>query len=396
MPIQITFDDLPVGYALTPAKPGDMVKVCTTEFCSSEDGDHFIRRLEGIPSNILAKLPPEIGVHPSAVDHLLAVIRQDKTATIYINELKIFGLMQTKRDVKQGELVYSNDIADLKAIRFGDVEIPADAGVVFLFSAGWRKGLFFDLAPIQPQRDGPRTYDLSIALGQFYAYLMFQEFFKISEPSWSRLFSQGWFPFISLRTETVQELVNFANAEWNLDELLNKISAEVKLGLPGWHENWKTVGHFSDHCNTLGVVVERFLASDYISAVSILYPRIEGVMRSYHVAATPNARQTQTGLVDSSLASVDPVLRPHALLLPEKFRAYMTDVYFANFDPKSPRGLSRNTVAHGVAPEDEYSEKAVIIGFLILQQLSFYMAAGAEGSDPAGEWDASQAAHPSP
>lgn len=380
--IQITFDDLPAGYALSPAKPGDTVKVCTIEFCSSEDGDHFIRRLEGIPSNILAKLPPEIGINPSTVDHLLAVIRKDKTATIYINELKILGLMQAKRDVKQGEPIYSNDIADLKAIQFVDVEVPADAGVVFLFSAGWRKGLFFDLAPIQPQSDGPRTYDLSIALGQFYAYLMFQEFFKIPEPSWNRLFSQGWFPFISLRTETVRELVNYANAEWNLDELLDKISAEVKLGLPSWHENWKKGGHFSDHCNALGVAVERFLASDYISAVSVLYPKIEGVMRSYHVAATPNAPQTQTGLVDSSLSGVDPAIRPLTLLLPEKFRAYMADVYFANFDPKSPKGLSRNTVAHGVAPEDEYSEKAVIIGFLILQQLSFYMAAGTKDSTP--------------
>lgn len=393
MPIQITFEDLPVGYALVSAKPGEMAKVCTTEFCSSEDGDHFIRRLEGIPSIILEKLPSEIRVHPSTVDHLLAVIRQDKTATIYINELKIFGLMQTKRDVKEGDPIFSNDIADLIAIRFDDVDIPADAGVVFLFSAGWRKGLFFDLAPIRLQSEGLRAYDLSIALGQFYAYLMFQEFFRISESSWSRFFSQGWFPFISLRTETIQELVNYANAEWNLDELLSKISEEVKLGLPSWYENWKKGNHFFDHCSVLGVAVDRFLASDYISAVSILYPRIEGVMRSYHVAATPNAPQTKTGLVESSLSSIDPALRPHALLLPEKFRVYMTDVYFSNFDPKSPKGLSRNTVAHGVAPEDEYSEKAAIIGFLILQQLSFYMAAGVEGSNLSVERDASQAAH---
>jgi hypothetical protein len=387
MPIQITFNEMPAGYALSTAKPGEMVKISTREFCSSEDGDHFIRRLEGIPSDILGKLPTEFGFRPSSVDHLLAVIRQDKTATIYVNELKILGLMQAKRDVKQGDLVFSNDIADLKAIRFADVEVPADAGVVFLFSVGWRKGLFFDLAPIQPQSDGPRDYDFSILLGQFYAYLMFQEYFKISEPAWNRLFSHGWFPFISLRTETVQELVNFANAEWNLDEMLCKVSAEVKSGLPNWYEKWKQGGYLFDHIDFLGVAVERFLTSDYISAVSVLYPRIEGVMRSYHIAVTPNAPQTQAGLIKSSLSSIDPVLRPRAPLLPEKFRMYMSDVYFANFDPMSPRGLSRNTVAHGVAPLDEYSEKAAIIGFLILEQLSFYMAAGAKGSSPMAEWD---------
>jgi hypothetical protein len=374
MPIQIKFDDLPAGYALSSTKPGEMVKVATNEFCSSEDGDHFIRRLEGIPSNILGKLPAEHRLNPSVIDHMLAVIRLDKTATIYVNELKILGQMQVKRDVKQGDLVFSNDIADLKAIRFVDVEIPADAGVVFLFSVGWRKGLFFDLSPILPKSDGPRTFDLNTLLGQFYAYLMFQEFFKITESAWNRLFSQGWFPFISLHTETVQELVNYANAEWNLDEVLDKVSSEVRDGLPKWHEKWKRSKYFADHLDVLGVAVERFLSSDFVSAVAILYPRIEGVMRSYHIALTPDAPQTQAGLVQSSLSGVNHVMRPRTLLLPEKFKTYMSDIYFANFDPKSPKGLSRNTVAHGVAPLDEYSEKSAVIGFLLLDQLSFYMA----------------------
>lgn len=357
-----------------------MVQLCTTEFCSSEDGDHFIRRLEGIPSAILAKLPSETPTRPSTVDHLLAIIRKDKTAAIYINELNIVGKMQAKRELKQGDPIFSNDIADIKAIRFENVDIPSDAGVVFLFSAGWRKGLFFDLAPIQPQHGGVRTYDLSIALGQLYNYLMFQDFFKIPESTWNKISSQGWFPFISLRTETVQEIINYANAEWNLDELLNKISEEVKCGLPNWYKTWENNNHFSQHCNALGVAVERFIASDYISAISVLYPRIEGVMRSYHVSAAPDTPQTQAGLVESSLSSIDQNLRPHTLLLPDRFRRYMSNVYFANFDPRSPKGLSRNTVAHGVAPEDEYSEKAAIIGFLILQQLSFYMTESTEES----------------
>jgi len=395
MPIQITFEELPVGYALSPAKPGEMINIQTTEFCSSEDGDHFIRRLEGIPENILARLPKELGIRPSTVDHFLAIIRRDKTATVYVNELKIIGLMQTKRELKKGEYIYSNDVADLIAIRFGDLEVPTDAGIVFLFSVGWRKGLFFDLAPIQPKSDELRTYDLNIELGQFYAYLMFQDFFKISEASWHRLFSQGWFPFISLRTETIQALVNHANAEWNLDELIDKISAEVKAELPKWYEDWTKGDHFSTHSSALGVAVDRFLASDYISAVSILYPRIEGVMRSHHLEATPSAPLTQVGLVKSSLSRIDHVLRPRALLLPEKFRAYMTNVYFANFEPKNPKGLSRNTVAHGVASDDEYSEKAAIIGFLILKQLSYYMAASSESHKPADIWDAPQSASPS-
>lgn len=380
MPTQIKFDYLPAGYAMSAAKPGEAVKVIRMEFCSSEDGNHFIRRLEGLPNDILAKLPAESRPHPSTIDHMLAVIHRDMTATIYVNELKFIGQMQSKRDVKQGEPIFSNDIADIQSIRFVDVEIPVDAGVIFLFSVGWRKGLFFDIAPIQSNGDVPRPYDLSIMLGQYYSYLMFQEFFKIPESAWHRLFLQGWFPFISLRTETVQLLVNYAKTDWNIDEVLESVASDVKEGLPKWYEKWKKGEYFADHIDVLGVAVERFLSADYISAVAILYPRIEGVMRSYHIAVSPDIRQTQAGLVHSILSGVDPIKRPKALLLPEKFKTYLTEIYFANFDPKNPTGMSRNTVAHGVAKKDEYSEKAVVVGFLILDQLSFYMAADVSNS----------------
>jgi hypothetical protein len=375
MPYQIKFDNLPAGYAMSAAKPGEEVKIIRMEFCSSEDGDHFIRRLEGFPNDILSRLPAEPRPQPSTIDHMLAVIHRDMTATVYINELEFIGKMQSKRDVKQGEPIFSNDIADIQAIRFVDVDIPVDAGVVFLFSVGWRKGLFFDVAPIQRQGSVTRPYDLSIMLGQYYAYLLFQEFFKIPESAWNRLFSKGWFPFISLRTETVQLLVNYAKTDWNIDEVLDSVVSDVREELPKWHEKWEKGEYFADHIDVLGVAVERFLSDDFISAVAILYPRIEGVMRSYHTAVSPDTRQTQTGLVQSILSGVDPIKRPKALLLPEKFKIYLTDIYFANFDPKNPKGVSRNTVAHGVAQKDEYSEKAAVIGFLILDQLSFYTAA---------------------
>ena len=60
MPFEIVLDGLPAGYALEAAKQGDSVTTASREFVSSEDGDHFVSRLEGFPNDVFAQLPAEI------------------------------------------------------------------------------------------------------------------------------------------------------------------------------------------------------------------------------------------------------------------------------------------------------------------------------------------------
>lgn len=79
MPFEIKLDDLPAGYTLSAARKGEKVNVAVRDFTSSEDGDQFIKCLEGFPSQILSKLPKSANITPSVVDHLLAIIRKDKT-----------------------------------------------------------------------------------------------------------------------------------------------------------------------------------------------------------------------------------------------------------------------------------------------------------------------------
>jgi hypothetical protein len=97
-------------------------------------------------------------------------------------------------------------------------------------------------------------------------------------------------------------------------------------------------------------------------------------MRTYHLFAEPTVSQTQRVLVASNTDNRDAEKPQSILLLPEKFRHFLADVYFAAFDPKQPAGVSRHTAAHGVAPQDAFSEKAALVGFLILEQLSYYYA----------------------
>lgn len=374
MPIEITLADLPSGYSLSAARPGETVQVSVREFLSSEDGDVFLQRLEGFPNIVLNQLPVKRRVKPSQIDHMLVVIHRDKKCTVYINELEVIGEMLSKRDFLEGQKVFSDDIAGIKSIKFRNLEIPDDAGLLYLFSSGWRKGLFYDFGTIQSKDAGPRKYDLGVQLGQFFTYLLFQDRLKISDGAWDNLLKQGWFPFISLSSSLSKELVNHAQLGWNIDELLPKVSAEVKSAFGKWRSKWSKNDFFSDHADLLMRSVDRFNAGDYLSTVSILYPRIEGVMRSYHLFVRPSISQNQKNLLESVIVPRDSKKPRSMLLLPEKFRHYLEDIYFAAFDPKEPAGLSRHTVAHGVAPQNSFSKKAAVIGFLILDQLSYYFA----------------------
>ena len=71
--------------------------------------------------------------------------------------------------------------------------------------------------------------------------------------------------------------------------------------------------------------MERYLAQDYISANSILYPRIEGLMRSrymqLHAPVNPDKFIKQGELVTAVID--DPKTDKRTLLLPEKFDRYL-------------------------------------------------------------------------
>ena len=174
MPFEIQFDQLPVGYSAHSARANEQCFVISKEFVSSEDGQFFISRLEGFPDEILERVRPQKDFRPSSVNHLLAIVRKDCSCTVFINELSLITEIRPRRSIKKGELVTKNDVVDTGRLILENTQVPPDAGVVFLFSVGWRKGLFMDLTPIVP--DGsPRVQDLEILFGRYFRYLLFQE-----------------------------------------------------------------------------------------------------------------------------------------------------------------------------------------------------------------------------
>jgi hypothetical protein len=379
MPFNIVLDELPAGYSISSVKKGNNATVITREFTSSEDGDLFISRLDGIPShliNLAAKSVSNLNISFSVIDHLLAVINKDKTSTVYINEIPLQSIISLKKaGVNAGEIIYHDDIAEILRVKFGEIEIPNDSGILFLFSVGWRKGLFFDFNPLVREDFSSRGYDLEVLLGQYLSYLTFQDLFKISEEVWENIINQKWFPFISLKKATIEKIVFYASEEWNLDNLINLVSDDLTSHLPMAVKRWEANALFKEHFPFFKLAVERYLEKDYVSTGSILFPRIEGLLRTKHSTVNSSEKATQTNLVNSLVNALPDEQKSYNFLLPLKFQQYLSEVFFRNFDPNLTVEISRNSVSHGVAPFSEFNLKSATIALLIVDQLYFYLFA---------------------
>jgi len=93
-------------------------------------------------------------------------------------------------------------------------------------------------------------------------------------------------------------------------------------------------------------------------------------MRTHAQAAVPGTSLKQENLAAVSAVGSGKIAKPASLLLPDRFKQYLTEIYFADFDPKNPQGVSRNTVSHGVVDAKLLDCKAATIAFLILLQIS--------------------------
>ena len=366
---EVDLGNPPGGYALTSARDGEYAQVSYREFTSTEDGQYFIRRLEGFPSNILQQLSSQI--YPSQVDHMLAICRRDGKADVYVNELDLRLRPRAARSLKAGEEVRKDDIADIESFELG-VQVPDDVGFLFVFSVGWRKGLFYDFGPIGGLDPQPRQYHVGSVLGQAYGRVLFQERFSISDDEWDALFSAQWFPFVGLSNEKFDALISHVQSGWDPDENLDDIVSETKSRVPQMLESWSKHPSFLPHFDLLERAVERFQNDDPVSCTALLFPRIEGILRTHHILFNTQLSPRPENLTELAVAAK--IENDGCLLLPHRFAAYLRDVYFANFDPDAENvEVSRHSIAHGVVSPSKFDHKSALIGILTVHQLFYFL-----------------------
>tara|TARA_R110002073_G_scaffold186392_1_gene344975 strand:+ start:11526 stop:12659 length:1134 start_codon:yes stop_codon:yes gene_type:complete len=369
MATTIKLETLLAGFALASGKPGEKVPTSTQGIVTSEDGERLVQVLDGISESVLNHLP---SVRESQTDHLVIVLHRSGSVDVYANEVKIAAQVIAKCAVNVGETVRLDDIADTRAVVLEGVEIPEDAGVIVLFSARWRKGVFYDFSPlhdIQRRRSGA---ELQRAITGLWTYLQFQDRVALTQSDWEAFQKSNWFPFVGLPTGLLRKMLSQARANWDIDELLGDIAANISDRLPKLRELFSRASLFDGHRSVFLKALEHFEAKDHMSAVCLLYPRIEGLLRRQHTTTNDGgARISQQVLSASAVTDATGLRHENSLLLPLRFEEYLQEVYFANFDPSAPRGVGRNTVGHGVAPENELNAKSATLGILIAEQIAF-------------------------
>lgn len=274
MPFEVRLNAPPAGYALETALEGETARAAVREFTSSEDGELFISRLEGLPQRLLSLLPSSVGVKPSTVDHLVAIIRKDLSVTVYVNECKILAHVRASRPIEADEEIYEDDIVDIDSVSFEGVNFPADAAIACVFSSGWRKGFFFDVTPLAPN-GSDREYEVEKLLGSYMAYLDNQQIVSLDEDDWDFMIKRGWFPFVTLPKRITKSLVSFTKSRIDADVILPEVVEAVKAALPTFRERWSQAELLRPHLELLLHALDEFAEDDFISCTSIVYPRTE-------------------------------------------------------------------------------------------------------------------------
>lgn len=275
MPHEILLNEPVGGYARGDATgPGEIVEVVITEFTSSSEGELFMTRLEGVPLRLLTLLPSR--VDPSMINHLIAIIRKDRTATVYVNECDVFAQVRLGRRIEQFENILENDVIEISSMSFHPVEFPPDAGFVCVFSAGWRKGLLFDLSPLhgdQPRR----TFDVPKALGAGMSKMIHHDLFTLTDDDWRFIMDEQWFPFATLFRPLRRSLIGMAKRRTDINCLLPRITESVKSMVPHLRLRWSESPILRPHHSLLMHALDEFEEGDSVSCTAILFPRIEGL-----------------------------------------------------------------------------------------------------------------------
>ena len=369
---EVMLDDIPAGFALSSGEKGQTVEVEPRRFLTTDDGETLYIYLDGISSQFLNKNLTGRGMKISQIDQCLVVITKNKVAKVYINDFPTALEIVSKGNVQKGQPITKEDIADIQKVIFPTIEIEQDNGIIYIFSYGWRKALYFDYTPLRPGSKSTLG-DIGSLFAKFYTIMLFKELFHLNDSILNEMYDEGWFPFVRILGRKFENLYkDFENrfssksGEKTIVEHFGKDTLKEMLA------SWKGKDLFQPHIPFLERGMERYLAGDYISSISILFPRIEGILR--YVYLGEKGKPTQTSLVSNLWKKVSEKCLDTSLFLPDRFREYLKRFYFANFNLETGElDLSRHTIGHGVARQQDFQRVKALQGILILDQLFYYL-----------------------
>ncbi len=364
------------GFVVDTIKAGAEGLIMTRGAVTSDD-PQFYRMIKKTSQIFLQ--PHDLS--PNHVISFLIVIHPDHVVDIYLNdEPTVTVEMAAKRDMAAGTKLMMSDIADIRRLRFTDVELdPADK-VLYCFKVGWRFGFFFDLS-----RPTPLDVDaLQFSLGDLYRTLTFEHIYKTleSEDDSNALFEAGWFPFIEILAPDYEPLAEAYHHKTNIDEeearLIKSFTRErIERMTNGW---W---GHapFEEKRAILEAGIGAYLQDTpegFVLSIKTLGTEVEGLLRrQYHIDKGTAKGKVKVLLEHLIQKGTQKSGSGSSLFLPDYFLRYLHDRVFRQFDPASiaaaaPIQVGRHSVAHGAANPAAYTKRDALQLILVLDQIRFF------------------------
>ena len=114
------------GFAVETAQPGELTKIQTRGSLISDMPLFYtyIDQISGIFLN---------SVLVGQVVQFLVIIHEDLSADVYLNDFPVNILMMAKRSLEKGQAVRTNDIADIRQLRFAEINIKGSDKVIYCF-----------------------------------------------------------------------------------------------------------------------------------------------------------------------------------------------------------------------------------------------------------------------
>lgn len=160
MPTDFMLVEKLVGFAAHTATGSERAMIEFGELVPPSDPARVQHILEGLQGSVFSHIPgfPD----PSQVRNVVVVIRQDLSATAYINELNLKAQVRVTRAVNAGEPVFTKDISEVREVTLG-IDVPDDAAVIVVTVIGWRRSVYFDFGPFTEKkaRIGPLSQILA-------------------------------------------------------------------------------------------------------------------------------------------------------------------------------------------------------------------------------------------
>jgi hypothetical protein len=279
-----------------------------------------------------------------------------------------------KRVVNAGEAIFSNDVIDVRSLRFPAVSFSDADKVLYCFRVGWKFGLFFDFG-------NNRKFNveaMQFEIGHCYRTLRYQSLYDAlgDEKTFQHLVSEGWFPFLELTKSDFQILVALSSAELPLTseetKIVNRFTDER---IDAISARWFRKEVFSKRRDVIQSGLNAFKRTDSVACLKILLTEIEGILRDAHISTVGSSAKI-TDLLEFAISEgIKKAGTEASLFFPMQFARYLRDFTFANFDPMNPLGAhaSRHSVGHGGASPNAYTQTRALQAILTIDQLAFFL-----------------------